>query len=148
MSSMREERCPPCRICGSTQWVGVWRPEAPEQTICIECSNTGQHEHENGETGHEFSRGSAYEVPSCIHCGMEAGRRMRNMTARELGELYGDRLRPIDPPDMPAWERAELERARHGLDENRHSGRTAVIGLASGVLVMLMIIWGVTTIIG
>lgn len=68
---MADAATPACRICGGTKWVAVWRDDAPEQTICIECCNTGKHEHANGESGHEFNRGSALEVSACNHCGME-----------------------------------------------------------------------------
>lgn len=68
---MSADQSPPCRICGERKWVAVWHPERPEETICIECCDTGKHEHANGESGHEFDRGSALEVSSCIHCGME-----------------------------------------------------------------------------
>ena len=63
-----------CRICSSAEWVAVWQEDAPEQAICIECCHAGEHEHANGETGHDFNRGGAYDVSSCIHCGMERPR--------------------------------------------------------------------------
>lgn len=62
---------PPCRVCGSTRWVAIWDTKAPEATICMECCATATHANE--ETGHEFDRGSAITVSSCIHCGTERG---------------------------------------------------------------------------
>lgn len=64
-------KAPPCRICGETKWVAVWTPDRPEETICMECCATGEHEHANGESGHEFDRGSRLHTSSCIHCGSE-----------------------------------------------------------------------------
>lgn len=58
---------PPCRICGSSQWVGCYREEAPEQTVCPTCCETA--EHDDGETGHQFS----YHHPeghTCNYCGV------------------------------------------------------------------------------
>lgn len=64
-----EMKAPPCRVCGDAKWVAVWREDKPEQTVCMECCEIT--EHANGETGHEFDRGSWLSVPACIHCGME-----------------------------------------------------------------------------
>lgn len=56
---------PPCRICGKTDHVGIYRTDAPEQTICMPCCG-GDVEHADGETGHQWSvRGEG-----CDYCGI------------------------------------------------------------------------------
>lgn len=66
---MTDDKTPPCRECGRTEWVAVWHPARPDETICMECCD--QAEHADGETGHFFDRGSALAVSSCIYCGTE-----------------------------------------------------------------------------
>lgn len=62
---------PNCRFCGTNKWVAIWHDDAPEQTICMECCGSKEHDRGDGEWGHEFDRGTWISVSSCIHCGME-----------------------------------------------------------------------------
>ena len=61
---------PPCRCCGSTQWVAVWDPDHPERTICVECCGPETVEHHDGEHGHQFEyeRGEGWR---CKYCGSD-----------------------------------------------------------------------------
>lgn len=62
------EPTPPCRLCGKTDHVGIYRRDAPEQTICTTCCG-GDVEHHDGETGHQFEyeRGEGH---MCVYCGI------------------------------------------------------------------------------
>ena len=60
---------PPCRACGSTSEVYVWKTASPEQTICWECCQAGA-EHHDGETGHQFTHHQG-EGWTCDYCGIE-----------------------------------------------------------------------------
>ena len=61
---------PPCRVCGKTEWVGCYWPEAPEKAICVTCCELA--EHDDGETGHvwEYDRAEGDRV--CDRCGQFA----------------------------------------------------------------------------
>lgn len=58
---------PPCRCCGKTDTVYIYRTKAPEVTICHECCPTTAHS--DGETGHVYDR-EGNEGLMCVHCGL------------------------------------------------------------------------------
>ncbi len=58
---------PKCRICGKTEWVGVYDPEHLERAICVECCPKATHWDE--ESGHQFYYESG-EGQMCQYCGI------------------------------------------------------------------------------
>lgn len=59
---------PPCRVCGKTEQVAIYREDAPERTVCMDCCAAAQHH--DGEDGHQFSHhhGTGW---ACDYCGVD-----------------------------------------------------------------------------
>lgn len=57
------DQSPPCHVCGAR--VACWRPEAPQEAVCMDCCD--KVEHSDGETGHQFEyqRGEGH---MCRYC--------------------------------------------------------------------------------
>lgn len=58
---------PACRVCGKSEWIGVYDPKHTERAICPDCCPTAEHHDE--ETGHQFD----YEPDEgfmCRYCGV------------------------------------------------------------------------------
>lgn len=60
------EVAPPCRLCGKTDTVAAYWPEAPEKTVCVECCEGVKHD---GEAGHVWMHDPPERDWTCIHCG-------------------------------------------------------------------------------
>ena len=55
---------PPCHVCGKS--VAVWRTEAPQEAVCVDCC--AGVEHSDGETGHAFEYERGERTYMCRYC--------------------------------------------------------------------------------
>lgn len=59
--------CPPCFVCGKTEWVAVYDEAHPEQAVCLECCQGATHA--DGHKGHDWKHDPGERDYVCERCG-------------------------------------------------------------------------------